>query len=162
MVLSYSDSEVKGGAAVMDEKQLKAEYRKWRQQETPDLWSRIESNLKEHSDREKDQEETKKIRSFQPGRRIFPTSAVAAAAVAVMVAVKMLVPDFIGDAVNRGLWLDSFAVRVGCCNINLQRRARQAGGFVGGLNGDVGFHFAQRHSNRVDIGKIVIFGVGWR
>ena len=66
MVLPYSDSEVKGGAAVMDEKQLKAEYRKWRQQETPDLWSRIESNLKEHSDREKDQEETKKIRSFQP------------------------------------------------------------------------------------------------
>ncbi len=81
----------------MDEKQLKAEYRKWRQQETPDLWSRIESNLKEHPDRDKEQEEMQKIRSFQPGRRIFPTSAVAAAAVAVMVAVKMLVPDFIGD-----------------------------------------------------------------
>lgn len=97
MVLSYSDSEVKGGAAVMDEKQLKAEYRKWRQQETPDLWSRIESNLKEHPDRDKEQEEMQKIRSFQPGRRIFQTSAVAAAAVAAMVAVKMSVPDSIGD-----------------------------------------------------------------
>ena len=35
---------------MMDEKQLEQEYRSIKQQAAPDLWDRIERNLKEHQD----------------------------------------------------------------------------------------------------------------
>ena len=51
MVLPDGNPETERGAAMMDEKQLELEYRNMKRQAAPDLWDRIEKNLKEHPER---------------------------------------------------------------------------------------------------------------
>ena len=43
----------------MDEKRLEREYRKWKRQTSPDLWERIDKNLKSHPERDAAAEEEK-------------------------------------------------------------------------------------------------------
>ena len=57
MVLPDSDSEIEGGAVMMDEKRLEQEYRSLKCQQAPDLWNRIERNLQEHPERETEAEQ---------------------------------------------------------------------------------------------------------
>ena len=44
---------------MMDEKRLEREYRKWKRQTSPDLWERIDKNLKSHPERDAAAEEEK-------------------------------------------------------------------------------------------------------
>ncbi len=76
---------------MMDEKQLEQEYRKLKHQDVPDLWNRIEANLKDHPERvSKAQSDVQKaaqkgVRKVEPGKR--PVYGMAAAAAAVLVLV---------------------------------------------------------------------------
>lgn len=67
----------------MDEKQLEQEYRKQKTQSAPDLWDRIEKNLKDHPEREK---EEKKVLRLRP----YGFAAAAAAVLVLAVSVPLL------------------------------------------------------------------------
>lgn len=93
MVLPDSDSEIEGGAVMMDEKRLEQEYRRLKGQQAPDLWSRIEGNLQEHPEREQrmgtnakevlQERHPEKIRLSR--RRIYGMATAAAAMLALLV-----------------------------------------------------------------------------
>lgn len=87
---------------MMDEKRLEEEYRNLKRQAAPDLWARIDANLKDHPERNADmktnqaaQEEQEKKngqkKEKQKDRRKFRRyygAAAAAAAVVVLAAVR--------------------------------------------------------------------------
>lgn len=92
MVLSEGDAEIKGGAAVMDEQRLKQEYQNWKRQSAPELWDRIEKNLKNYPERklakqEIQVEQRNRKTGRRAGRKIFYGAAGAAAVICLMVSV---------------------------------------------------------------------------
>ena len=101
MVLPDSDSEVEGGAVMMDEKRLEQEYRKLKHQQAPDLWKRIEENLREHPERNREGMKTEPDlgKALQPAekrrislhkRQVYGMATAAAAMLALMVAAPRL------------------------------------------------------------------------
>ncbi len=75
---------------MMDEKQLEQEYRSIKQQAAPDLWDRIERNLKEHPEREKagtGQREMVRKKTVSGKGSFRPAYGMAAAAAAILVLV---------------------------------------------------------------------------
>lgn len=94
----------------MDEKRLESEYRRLKQQEAPDLWNRIEANLKDHPGEEKAPERTGHVPSFQHERRIFQMSAAAAAVVAAVIAVRVTLPGQKGGAlIEKSVMMETMA-----------------------------------------------------
>lgn len=81
---------------MMDEKQLEREYRSIKQQAAPDLWNRIEGNLKEHPEREAAGTQPE-IRRGKPAsrrrgsfRRVYGMAAAAAALAVLVTAVPVM------------------------------------------------------------------------
>lgn len=75
---------------MMDEKQLEQEYRSIKQQAAPDLWERIERNLKEHPEREQagtGHRETVGKKTVSGKGSFRPAYGMAAAAAAILVLV---------------------------------------------------------------------------
>lgn len=73
---------------MMDEKKLEQEYKKLKRQAAPDLWDRIEGNLKEHPEREQKSEEAEKVVQLAERKRR-PVYGMAAAAAAILVLVSV-------------------------------------------------------------------------
>ena len=93
-MLPESDWEIKGGAAMKGDRQFEREYREWKEKETPDLWGRIECQLKEHP-------EQKKAKA-RPGLRRVYGFGLAVAAAAVFVAVLPGLPGRLWSAAGVG------------------------------------------------------------
>ncbi|MCI8658966.1 MAG: hypothetical protein HFG54_01785 [Lachnospiraceae bacterium] len=86
---------------MMDEKRLKQEYRNLRQQAAPDLWDRIESSLKDHPERVREElfmEKEQPVRRLEEGkkragRKLYGMAAIAAAMLALMVTVPRMTKE---------------------------------------------------------------------
>lgn len=91
-MLPDSDSEIEGGAVMMDEKRLEQEYRRLKCQQTPDLWSRIEGNLQEHPERNPEENIPKALQEAGPKtvrfrrKRVYGMATAAAAMLVLVVA----------------------------------------------------------------------------
>lgn len=73
---------------MMDEKRLEQKYRELKHQAAPDLWARIEGNLKDHPERAGKAQHAETIREFpQRKRGKTPVYGMAAAAAAILVLV---------------------------------------------------------------------------
>lgn len=73
---------------MMDEKRLEQEYRELKHQAAPDLWARIEGNLKDHPERVGENREAEVIQKIpEKKERKMPVYGMAAAAAAILVLV---------------------------------------------------------------------------
>lgn len=81
---------------MMDEKRLEQEYRRLKHQQAPDLWKRIEENLQEHPERNREglkaepdlriaMQKAEKRRNSLPKRQVYGMATAAAAMLALLV-----------------------------------------------------------------------------